>query len=329
MNIFFIHSHITYLASISATHEMELTDTVFIFHKKYLIPDIPDQTKRIITPDWLDHLFQAPTYGSNKPIKDLILLRKLDNWVNEICGSKSFKLFIPHSRSLLFHFLLTHKRCTELNYIDEGMMSYTDTFHKKSKSDIGKLRRFIYGNRINYFRNHPVNYNHQYLFICDDNISVDPDSVVKLSWPKIHYETGINLKGKIILSLNNFDKFSLYSEKELKDFLTYLFSFYNGQPLVVKFHPREKHSEMIKGILESNGFKYEILPDNLVLELAILNGEVNTVAGIWSSLLFYSSSMGIPTESHLNKFIRINDKTGPWIESLLPQVFYEGKIKFL
>ena len=329
MNFFFIHSHITYLASISAIIEKNQTEALFIFHRRYLIPDIQDQTKRIVTPDWIDYLFESPTYGSNKPIKDLTLLRKLDKWVNQICGNKSFKLFIPHSRSLLFQFLLTHKRCFELNYIDEGMMSYTDTFHKKRKSDIGKLRRFIYGNRINYFRTHPMDYIHQYLFIGDDNISIDIERVVKLNWPIIHYETGLNLKDKVILSLNNFDKFFLYTEEELSKFLIYLFSFYRDKLLVVKFHPREKHSEMIKGLLDSNHIKYEIMPDNIVLELAIISGDVSSVAGIWSSLLFYASSMGISTESHLNKFIHINDKTKPWISSILPQAFYERKIKFI
>lgn len=330
-NVYFVHSHITLLSSLSIAHNKICEEHVFLVNHGYLVPKkiFNDGFQVISIPRHIQSLYIAPTNGSNNPVKDLALLFILDFFLLRKIKSKTFDLFIPHSRSLLFQFLLTNNRVNSLNYLDEGMLSYSGAFHKKSFASISILRKLIYCGRINYFRRCEIEFCCCFVFYQNQRYEkVIGNKYETIKWPIVNLTQAYDYSNGDVLVLDNYNLFFEEIGQSILELIARIARDNSGQCIHVKFHPRDRNRERISTFLKKKGIKFIEIPDHIILELAMLEGRISRVSGILSSLLFYSAAIGIPTISYINDFGSLNQAAKKWTNDVMPSAYYESDIYF-
>jgi hypothetical protein len=286
------------------------------------------QTYRI--PSEFSYLLNVPTGGINNCLRLKKSIIELDKYINKLTNGKYFDLNIPHSKNFLYQVLLTNLKCNNLYYIDEGLLSYTDNFHKQKFT--GKINwltfllKLLYRERTNVYRSIHKNYTALYLFVKVKNQIPQKQQI---SWPSMDINQSTNLTNQKVMILDNPVNGGVCKEEDYINYFKQISFRFGGEMLYLKTHPRDSKIKLILQILESYEIKYSIIDKTEVLELALLNSKNVTVIGGWSSILLYSSSMGHEVISFIPTIIKNSVEAKNWIKHNIPDVFYNSEIKLM
>ena len=204
-SIFIVHSNITLISSIAVIQQNKVQNPLFILAEGYQSPALTKiEFESIQLPSNFTFLLNCPSYGSNNILKLFFLIKKFDSFVSSITQNSPFSLFLPHSKNFFYQVFLTHKKCIELNYIDEGLLSYTGNFHKeKLKTKISIIKKTLtlnYFNRTNVFNKVKKSYSHIYRFVKVTNLK---QNVELIKWPDVDFKEIVDFSNSIILILDN------------------------------------------------------------------------------------------------------------------------------
>src|SRR5215217_871201 len=123
-HLFYIHSHITFLASIKSINFLKLdyTDCVFIIHRGK-IDDYKFSKVKMVEFIYNHHNIETYTI-SKKFWKNWKKLDKLDEFINIAISNNYFTFYTPHTYASFLALIVTHKKCKGYNIIEEGLGSY-------------------------------------------------------------------------------------------------------------------------------------------------------------------------------------------------------------
>ena len=323
-----IHSNITCLAALAIVQQRSVDNPIVISAEGYesdLFSIISEQV--IFFPPEIHILLKTPTYGDNNILKLKSLLLKFDSFLNHKLEGELFDLYIPHSRNFLYQIFLTHRLCKSVYYIDEGLLSYTQNFHKQNlRKEMSFVKRFI---RLNLFNRTNVLNRVKKDFSCIFRFVVAGScEEVKLDWPKLNQYSQLNLNNSSLLILDNPVQGGLCSENDYFQYLEHIAKKFKNQKVFIKNHPRDKNLDIIREIFLNYNVEIEIINNNLFIELILLNSCNVRIYGGWSSILFYASTMNISVTSFISDFIKIVPSVSEWIENSLPEAFFKSKIIF-
>jgi hypothetical protein len=331
LSIFIVHSNITLISAIAVVQQCKVQNPIFIVAEGYQSPFLAKiEFETIQLPSYFTFLLNCPSYGSNNILKLFFLIKKFDSFVASITQNGPFSLFLPHSKNFFYQVFLTHKKCIEINYIDEGMLSYTDNFHKeKLKTKISFIKKILslnYFNRTNVFNEVKKSYSHIYRLV---KVTTPNSKVESIKWPEINYKEIVVFSNSIILILDNPVYGNTCSKDEYFDYIKLLAQKFTSKKIYIKSHPREKDIESILMIFTEAGVNFEIIKNEVILEISLLNSSNVEIYGGWSSLLFYASSMHHNVFSFLGSMKKMLPSAMSWIEISIPDSFYQSKIKFI
>jgi hypothetical protein len=329
--LFAIHSHITLLSALAVIQHHKIVNPVLIITTNYKIPArINFNFEFHYLPEKISYLHTVPSYGNANILKLGLTILKLDSWIKKITNNLYFKLFIPHSKIFLYQVLLTHKKCLELNYIDEGLLSYTDKYHKESMGvEINIFKRlfmFNYFNRCNIHNKKKIVYNQAFRFV---NTQPSQNGIKNIPWPTIRSSEIVDFSNTTILVLDNPVYGDVCKKEEYLSYLKFIANRFTAKHIFIKHHPRERDIEQITQIFNDAGVLFQIIKDDTILELSMLNSTNIQFYGGWSSLLFYASSRNHKVTSFLTRFKDIVPSAHIWLRDSLPDAFLKAKITFI
>jgi hypothetical protein len=330
-SIFLVHSNITLISSLAVIQQCKVHNPIFIIAEGYQSPLLPKiEFETIKLPSNFTFLLNCPSYGTNNILKLFFLIMKFDSFVASITQNSPFSLFLPHSKNFFYQVFLTHKKCIELNYVDEGLLSYTNNFHKeKLKTKISFIKKTLtlnYFNRTNVFNEVKKSYSNIYRFVKVTNLY---QNVEVIKWPDIYFKEIVDFSNSIILILDNPVHVNACTKDEYFVYIKLLAQRFTSKKIYIKSHPREKDIENILMIFTEAGVKFEIIKNEVILEISLVNSSNVHIYGGWSSLLFYASSMHHNVFSFLGSMKKMLPSATSWIEISIPDTFYQSKIKFI
>lgn len=328
-SIFVVHSNITLLATYAVIQQYEVKKPQILVTENYQ-SELLSKFDRVQTlPNEYNILLKTPTYGNRNILSLSILIKKLDSFISEIAQKSIFDLYIPHSKNFFYQVLLTSKKCRQLNYIDEGLLSYTDNFHKDTlsikMSKFDRLVKFNLFNRTNILNSIKKDFTSIYRFV---NIKENSSKVRILNWPMIDVLQQLDLTNSNVFILDNPVDGNVCSRTDYYTYLTKILPAFSCKKVYIKNHPRETDVEGVLKIFQNYNIDYSLIDDSMILEIALLNSKKLSVYGCWSSLLFYASSMGHGVFSFINIAKSSSNATKKWIDNSIPDVFYNSKIYF-
>lgn len=116
LNVFVIHSSITYLISLAIIKNrgINISDVLFLRMRNFAIELKADN-------------HNLPEFKRKKLlniIANKILFKRYDSFLNTITKGRKYHLYIPHHISDAFYILTSSRNCISYNYIEEGLSSY-------------------------------------------------------------------------------------------------------------------------------------------------------------------------------------------------------------
>lgn len=338
-HIFFVHSHITYLVSLSVIkHEsIDKSNCIFLMDRGYkknnsdiVCYDFPFQTY----PEYfILHFFFW---------KGLKKLANLDNFISKICREK-FIIYFPETEYGFFGLIISNKNCEGFNIIEEGLAAYWEKSIFDKEHPVNKINK---GQKILAFFN--------YLGRISTHICFFDDR-----YQKIYCISNFAFRGyerRVVLSLSYgiasnsvvdafsranilvFDAVVEYSVVKLEIFLSALDVFLNTlssngvSSMYFKFHPQQyvntECSKHIRNIFDSFNtlIDFKEIPSDLCLEEIAIQAKPNFYINV-SSVGLYACFFGCTVYSYA-EFIADNEPTYREKIQKLPDIFHK-KIKFL
>jgi len=324
--LFYVHSNITYLASISLINEYKIKDPIIVFGRNFNSKYINSNYKIVYLSKKLELLNKIPTYGDFFLIRHLLSLIEFYRLIREI--DSKYILFLPHSNNILMQMFINNRNCYKYNYIDEGLLSYSESerFHKKTneyfiKNSFGKFMRYVYFfNHLNlssYFKE-SKEYDFIYLFF-NNNENILKGRLLNLNFVKDEYNFDI-LNGKDVFILDDFENEIFLNVNQYLRSLELILKEVIFKSLIIKFHPSTLNKQFIFELLDRYNINYLILDDDFPIELYLIYGKNINIHGFYSSILFYSAIFKQNTISYLDKiYYLISEKE----LKLIPNVFFK------
>ncbi len=316
-HIFYIHSFITYIVSISIISELYINEVDVLFLCGRNFNYYPSSKITIISlPPRISELLSVPTYGERflalKRAKNII---EFDKLISYFVKNELFVAYLPNTKNFLMQLMATHPKCKNMVFIEEGLLTYTGDFFKKtheyfSKNFCGKVMRLIkYPNHINrsfYYRPYTFGFPIK-IFVLNKYENSPPEFEVnvisKIISPSI--DPSYKLNGSHILILQpTVEQGDTLLENYLK-VISILIEYLKKNGVVnlyVKFHPEQSIESEITSTIKNSGIFNKIIPGNISVEIILLNSENLYLYGFYSSLLYYASCWGHHAYS-LNKLL--------------------------
>jgi len=331
-HIFYIHSNITYLASLSIIEELELREPILLFGRGYTNDSIKNNYTKIVLDEYIDTLNDVPSSGSAWLIfKYAISIRYLKQLITKY-GKNGYICYLPHVKNFLMQYFVMHKACKHFCIIEDGLLSYSNTIafikqtNRKYTSTIsGRILRFLkYFNHLNsssvYF---PIKANLVGVYLFYDSQDKNRDIKPKiLSWPKLNIELPDYSNRKIFI-IDNLDSNNFLDKKNYLSVYRSIFKEFYQMELFIKFHPANKPSLAVINLLDEQRINYRIIPPNIPLELVFLKSKSLKIYGLFSSLLFYAAIMGHESVSFAKHADLFDERISPMMKKLMPAVFFE------
>ena len=290
-HVFVINSHTTFLTSMGVIPYLGLNDddVIFIYIRNYknTITQIPYKT--------IDATKLALSYKYITSNYDTII-RTTDSFINQEIGTR-YNLYVPHLWHYFFQVLYTHPFCRRVSYVQEGGPAQTKVYITdvslieciKSYIRLAILKHrtfetkwYIKGCIYKQLRLDSYAINDVYF----DNLP-SVNHIVK--WPKADIKLQINSKlpififdGHIANGTVEPDIYIQACERIIKQ--------YACVENYVKFHPaqRSEEREKILDLFIENGFRADVMTDDIPTEYIILQFSKLTFVGFTSSLLYYA-----------------------------------------
>lgn len=239
--------------------------------------------------------------------------KQFDDAFSEFMGEDDFIFYICHVFEATIQRIIKNKRCKQVNFIEEGMMSYYFTnnslpsfygnlsFRKRMKEAVVRI---LYYFGISYrfspkgfYENKVFNKKETSIFygLTDKSFSFVKGRIIKVPFPQIELDIDFSFPKKAnLLILDNVidDDHVILGDKSIFfKSLNKITSEISSEILYIKFHPcQNKSTQNI--ILEKIGEYKNIIevPNNVIIEKYFASSSPKTfnVYGHISSLLFYA-----------------------------------------
>ena len=301
MNVFYIHSHITFVISLLYIENNNIKDVRFITSRSYKIRGNYKVLDLTSLYEYLEKKSKA-----NK----LVFLRnkiiQADKAIINLINKKEFVLFVPQFNHSIFQILATHPLCKATMLIEEGITSYKkDKFLYSPRNSIfTKLISKIFGKRFQLYNGHYFPYpkdKFKFAICLDDKCFPFLDSskkqILKINQLDLqNYDCAIKSQGTIFI-LDSFKERTritpaIYFEI-IKD--TINLNDIPSNKIYVKFHPEQSkliRTKTIQFIQDKFNFEEIItLSDDCILELEFMLLKELIVIGMHTSLLYYAKKM--------------------------------------
>lgn len=326
-HVFVIHSNITYLSALGVILKDTLNlDDVVILSWNNFVRDEPvkvHQVQQYAAKDIFQH-----------PIDYIFTVRYLDSAIAKLVNHEPF---IAYTEALFFFHdvVVTHPLCQKFNFIEEGLSVYkkemiwqfqTANYSQKPcyryrgwsgfLKKLCDIRMIIQGYKLEML-GLPAFYN---AFFCTKDIKFY--GFCEQSFYGVDHREVMDIK-----AIGKHYKWNLYY-KQLKDvdiwigqnnprggnnlIDTYVKAIELGcaqrllsqgkRKVMVKFHPFEEQyaKEQTIAMFKRNGIKVEIIPNEVILEIELMNSENVRLYSVCSSLLVYAALMGVECNSIIN-----------------------------
>lgn len=310
-HVFLVHSPITYIMALSVMCEENLRNEEVIFLSNKQL-----QYANVIPVLCMNKLF----CGINK----ILYGRKFDTLIKKITYGEPFYAYIPVMNQQA-RLLVTNSQCLGFHFIEEGLEAYfrnmtldylsSEGYSKKWRcttiNDYVNLLRdsialFIHGIPTKTlqlpFHYHNYAFNESHIFYCSgkDAFSIAVNrkvcSIKNRLTKLMDYSYDVS-DSYIWVSSHIFQSYPSVKLEIKEMYKQALFRFFkdNGcKQLFVKFHPTENKDsrKLTSQMFDELGVNYTIVPDNIILELALITSKNVTMISDYSSLLLYNYILG-------------------------------------
>lgn len=340
-HIFIVQSNITYLSALGVVvkENIALNDVWFVsegFEMREPLTVTP-------LPIWKSMLsiFKSPlTY--------LNISREFDKKANAFCDSDNFTLYTPVMTNLS-RVAFTNNKCKGLAFIEEGVSCYnkgldidninfyyrrTPVRPKFSKSYFMELKRsWVFALRgfttrllslpLHYgaYANSPgvrfYGFDESVFPLCDTRTVLSFHDIAK----RFQFEKRYDLTGSAIWIGD--DRVSC-EDYPLADYIDaikrgFIDCIETGRRVFVKFHPSEVEcsKRAVIDLLRENSVEFEIIPDDVILEMELIDNQDVSLYSTYSSLLIYAAMMGCQSYTVHNYLRNVPAITMPLFKKLV------------
>ncbi len=310
-HIFVVHSNITYLAALGVITYKKLDLSHVKIYSNVFIVDKPIPTEKFDLTPLKKALFN---FRFNKWFNTP---RTIDKQIDRFVGEDVFTAYVP---SLPFpnSLLVTNPKCERFNFIEEGLSNYAETetletttlydtqqsqwranFKSKLKNAIWALRGVTPQlSHIPYLSNNYININNVEFY------GFFPDTFKRMPANRIHvielmtvlnlFKQNYNISNSTIILGTVPEQHNIEKYIENIEVLIIPKLITNNNDIYIKFHPRELNTTKIAIIklMNNNKIKYQILPTEYMMELAIMKSKYLTMYGFNSTLNLYAERAG-------------------------------------
>jgi len=300
-HVFYVHSGITYLVSLAVIDHLKLkpNDVLIIICRSI---QIDGRFQRITLAPREEDIAQLPSYGSKEVLKNLGILRTLDNKIQDAVFHQPLTLYLPSEKNYLMQFLQSHRLCVARNFIEEGLLTYRAGFIKTQpvlRGFTNKLRHLLrfpfHLNRTGgVAKQHAVkdftvyvvtetaqNVLHSFNTVLLNTRSVQCEqAVISKTFPNLYIFDAI-----VEMNLCTNDNFMVCLEN-------FIATKVPRQNLMIKFHPFQKNQDQYLALFDRHNIQYEILGSEVIPEMLLAQKQGLSVYGLSSSVLFYAKEMG-------------------------------------
>ncbi len=340
-HLFYIHSCITYIVSVSVVAELNLRldEVVFVYGRGFTHEEY-SYIKSVRLPESLMILGKISSRGAK-----LLMLRKfreittVDRLVTDLVQGDKYIAYLPLTKNYLMQLLATHPNCSDLVFIEEGMLTYTgkiniDTNITYGTGLRGKAARFItflnHGNRSFYYR--PYTYSQPMpLYVLRDAVdatgpALDVRVLRSVVVPPL--DVGFKFDGGCILIIETVVEDGITSSENYLHALDAFITDYlkdESDTIWIRFRPNHPVPGEVLNYLKNRSLEVKLLPDQICAESLFYHSRDLTVVGLSTSLLFYAAIWGHESYSLLKTLFEIDDAAEHKYQSYvyLPQAFYD------
>jgi len=339
-HLFFVHTCITYIASLLIVNQLGLSEgeVMLLFRQRLKVEHSGNIELRYVPDIFEKDSFEQHgltdrtlNYTQRKKIISVI-----DSVLDDFIHGAEFTAYVPHTLIDLIQLIITHKCCTAVAIVEEGLLLYSEATqnylpwldssrYHSTMFFINKLLRYrLHLDRLMAYRSYQPFAPIPVFAFAPDFVQPHPlIDVVKLNNNHL-----VNTELGEQWSNTSFFFFSPEVEDNLTDWDSYrqtlqlfleYYSEINTSVLWVKFHPRQKLKAEILAVLNASKVRYKIFPYDKCVEFMLYSSNSIISYGFVSSLLLYTSLSG-NTGYSLLKILRQFDKEA---FPRLPQIFYE------
>lgn len=298
LNIFWIHSHITYLLAKEIISKLDITDNIILFlSRNYTLPEnISNKKMKVVNYPW----FRENNTGIHNILvkKNIFKTRKnvkaCQETANSYIKNREFILYIPTSWEQAVALLMLHPLCKKYFYIEEGSLSYVKEGNKLRQSGLRKIiAKYLYN--IPYMGMLEKLPNFGGTYATSDNAfewNKNNKMIISIQKEDEFYSQYSHLNNILI-----FDHLSM-SIPELTIFANLLCDFLftnNITNLAYKLHPSTKGEIDKETIIREKLQKIDAyeLPSDFIVELFLIGRSVSLYSfNSVSSLTIYANRLG-------------------------------------
>lgn len=304
-NIFFVHSHTTFLSSLGVINRLNIQkqDVVFFILKSYSHPSLNKFIFHDI--EFLSKLYTPFSFSRILKLKRSI--RRTDEFIADVLKKRKYIAYIPQAMHPLYQIVLTNKLCINYNFIEEGIGNYNLDLYKKRRYDVNFFSSFILDvlnrsqKRIvfnNFFFFHPTKKGEtKYFYLNKGGFKYKDLNIEYINWPFLSSEYCI--ESDVLFVVSPLVEYGLCSIENyfiaiamLLDKIKVLVGF--NVTVAIKFHPHQSEviQKRIQSTIRNMGLEYKTIENSYSIEQLLVNKVFKYVFGIDSSLLFYASILG-------------------------------------
>ncbi|SFW56595.1 polysialyltransferase family glycosyltransferase [Cellulophaga fucicola] len=308
--LFHIHSNINLLVAIGIVEKCNYRkeDVFFLLNRGI-------KTSFLVnTIDIPENIYYHP-FNTIKKLKNLnflknkAILAEIDSIIKSATLGGEFIYFCANSRVPFYRAFFSHKKCSEVHYIEDGMDAYLPAKELESKYPkkipkhllvidfFLKFLPWFCSNRLRYLNiDFMGNFkNKKSVVYCINKKAYDNQSnnnKVVLNIDEISFFNKQNLKNDVLFVFDAVVEQKVIKEEDLNKFVDWFSEIYfKGKNISIKFHPFQSkltQQQIVKKI-EANGTHVEVISNDIIMEVLFVKKKQLIIYGIGSSLLVYGS----------------------------------------
>ncbi|EOD9422227.1 hypothetical protein [Vibrio campbellii] len=309
-HIFHIHSNSCYLSAllIIDNEGLSIQDCILFICRNVKVNK--EKFKTIEIEDEIySHRYNAIRYFHKFPFKkNKTYIDKIDASIEECIKQDQYTYYAPHCRNPFYQVFITHPRCVQVHYLEDGMDAYLDMESIYNRFPPYKpLTYKVYDKVLSFFDEYTkVSRTSRYVNLYED-IGRYPSILYGLSNQSFSHSEkrkclvfsdavaksciGTAYVSDSLLLLDAVVEQNVISEDAFKRFIEWFFSeTISGPAINVKFHPMQSafSKRYVLEAASKNDINCNILDENLI-EIDLYKYQGLKIYGIGSSLLNFAS----------------------------------------
>lgn len=334
LHIFYVHSYITYIISISVLEKLSLnpSDVIFLYGRGFNSQERAD-IKSYQLDTGIMKLSKVPSYGMPLLlIKQHKYINQIDALISRVTDGSQYTAYLPLTKNFLMGLIGTHRLCVDIAFIEEGLLTYTGNFKKPPTQNpyaVSTILRYLnHGYRTFVYRPYTFPLPTR-LYALHDGVEVDKSEfsihVVKPSAPTLSQQYILNHASIFVIDtvvedgITSLDCF----KQVIQSFITLCIN-HNQFEVWLRFRPGLSPDTSLLSLFEENAITTHLIPEHVSVEAVLLRSTNLSVFGLHSSLLFYAALWGHKSYSLLSILFEIDQQAAEKYKQsiFLPSVFY-------